>query len=64
MPVDQTSNGGQFVAIHYGADDKGVFVMLDGMPPTRQTTAFPPGVEIQRLGLAEAIRQTRSFLKD
>ncbi|MFP6748130.1 MAG: ATP-dependent DNA helicase [Alphaproteobacteria bacterium] len=46
------------------ADDRGVFVMLDGMLPTRLTTAFPPGVEIQRLGLAEAIQQTRAFLND
>ena len=46
------------------ADDRGVFVMLDAMLPTRLTTAFPPGVEVQRLGLAEAIQQTREFLKD
>ena len=44
------------------ADDKGVFVMLDAMLPTRLTTAFPPGVEIQRVGLAEAIQETRAFL--
>ncbi|MBT6426991.1 MAG: ATP-dependent DNA helicase, partial [Rhodospirillaceae bacterium] len=46
------------------ADDRGVFVMLDGMLPTRLTTAFPPGVEIQRMGLAEAIKETRDFLQD
>ncbi|MBT3332617.1 MAG: ATP-dependent DNA helicase [Rhodospirillaceae bacterium] len=46
------------------AEDKGVFVMLDGMLPTRLTTAFPDGVEIQRLGLAEAIEQTREFLRE
>ncbi|MDA1101378.1 MAG: ATP-dependent DNA helicase, partial [Proteobacteria bacterium] len=46
------------------ADDKGVFVMLDAMLPTRLTTAFPPGVEVQRLGLAEAIRKTGEFLHD
>ena len=45
-------------------DDRGVFVMLDGMLPTRLTTAFPPGVEVQRMGLAEAIQETRDFLKD
>ncbi len=44
--------------------DKGIFVMLDGMLPTRLTTAFPPGVEIQRLGLAEAIQETRNFLSN
>ena len=46
------------------ADDKGVFVMLDAMLPSRLTTAFPPGVEVQRMGLAEAIKETRDFLKD
>ena len=45
------------------ADDKGVFVMLDGMLPTRLATAFPPGLEVQRMGLAEAIQETREFLK-
>jgi len=43
-------------------DDKGVFVMLDRAMPTRLTTAFPEGVEIRRLGLAETIRETRHFL--
>ena len=38
--------------------------MLDGMLPTRLTTAFPQGLEVQRLGLAEAIEQTREFLED
>ena len=46
------------------ADDKGVFIMLDGMLPTRLTTAFPQGLEVQRLGLAVAIEQTREFLED
>ncbi len=45
------------------ADDRGLFVMLDAMLPTRLTTAFPSGVEVQRLGLAEAIRETREFLE-
>lgn len=43
-------------------DDRGVFVMLDSRLPTRLTTAFPDGVEIRRVGLAEAIRGTREFL--
>ena len=43
-------------------NDRGVFVMLDSRLPTRMTSAFPPDVEIQRLGLAEAIRQTAEFL--
>jgi ATP-dependent DNA helicase DinG len=44
--------------------DRGVFVMLDSRLPTRLTSAFPPDVEIERLGLAEAIAKTRAFLKD
>ena len=45
-------------------DDKGVFIMLDGMLPTRLTSAFPRNVEVKRLGLAEAIERTRKFLDD
>jgi ATP-dependent DNA helicase DinG len=44
------------------ADDKGVFVMLDSALPTRLLTAFPEGVEVQRIGLAEAVRITQEFL--
>lgn len=43
-------------------NDRGVFVMLDSRLPTRMTTAFPPDVDIQRIGLAEAIAQTKDFL--
>jgi len=43
-------------------NDRGVFVMLDGRTPTRLLNAFPPGVEVQRLGLAEAISATGMFL--
>ena len=46
------------------ATDKGVFVMLDRSLPTRLTTAFPEGVEIQRLGLNEALAETRAFLAE
>ena len=42
--------------------DKGVFVLLDGMLPSRLTTAFPPGVEIIRTGLADAVAGARDFL--
>ncbi len=42
--------------------DQGVFVMLDKALPTRLTTAFPEGVDVQRVGLAEAISLTRGFL--
>lgn len=46
------------------ADDKGVFVMLDGALPSRLVTGFPEGVEIQRVGLKEAIALTAEFLKE
>ncbi|MDR3517558.1 MAG: ATP-dependent DNA helicase [Azospirillaceae bacterium] len=44
------------------ADDAGVFVLLDPMMPSRLCGAFPPGVTVQRVGLAEAVRLTRDFL--
>jgi ATP-dependent DNA helicase DinG len=44
------------------ADDIGVFVMLDKALPSRLAAAFPDGVEVQRIGLAEAVRGTRAFL--
>ncbi|MEE8334762.1 MAG: ATP-dependent DNA helicase, partial [Alphaproteobacteria bacterium] len=44
------------------AGDKGVFVMADSRTPTRLLGAFPEGVEPVRLGLAEAIAETRAFL--
>ncbi len=44
------------------ADDTGVFVLLDPLMPSRLAGAFPPGVEIQRVGLKQAIEQTREFL--
>ncbi|MBF0252084.1 MAG: ATP-dependent DNA helicase, partial [Alphaproteobacteria bacterium] len=45
-------------------DDRGVFVMLDGALPTRLTTAFPKDALPVRLGLKEAIAETRAFLTD
>ena len=42
--------------------DRGVFVMLDSRLPTRLTNAFPPGVQVERVGLAKAIAITRHFL--
>ena len=42
--------------------DEGVFVMLDAMTPSRLLSAFPDGVPIARVGLAEAIAATRDFL--
>ncbi|MCE2517533.1 MAG: ATP-dependent DNA helicase [Alphaproteobacteria bacterium] len=45
-------------------DDRGVFVVLDSRLPTRMLSAFPPGVEVERCGLADAVRATRGFLRD
>ncbi len=44
------------------ADDHGVFVMLDNRLPSRLLGAFPPGVAVERIGLAEAVKRTREFL--
>ncbi|GLQ07986.1 DNA helicase [Sneathiella chinensis] len=44
--------------------DYGVFVMLDSMMPTRLTNAFPPDVEVLRLGLKDAIALTRNFIAE
>jgi ATP-dependent DNA helicase DinG len=44
------------------ADDKGVFVMLDAAAPTRLFSSLPEGVQIQRVGLVEAIEATAEFL--
>jgi len=44
------------------ADDKGVFVLLDPMMPSRLATAFPEGVAVERIGLAEATRIVRDWL--
>ncbi len=43
--------------------DRGVFVMLDRQMPSRFAGAFPEGVTIERLGLAQAISETRDFLR-
>ncbi|MFC1672722.1 helicase C-terminal domain-containing protein, partial [Pseudomonadota bacterium] len=45
-------------------DDRGIFVMLDGALPTRLTTAFPKGVEVQRLALKDVISEVRNFLSE
>jgi hypothetical protein len=44
------------------ADDHGVFVLLDKAMPSRLLTAFPEGVAVERLGLAEVVRRTAEFL--
>jgi len=46
------------------ATDRGVFVLLDRQTPSRLLSAFPAGVAVRRVGLAEAVRQTRYFLGD
>lgn len=43
-------------------DDRGAFVLLDPMMPSRLAGAFPEGVEVQRVGLAEAVAGIREFL--
>ncbi len=44
------------------ADDRGVFVMLDRALPSRLLSAFPEGLEAQRMGLAEAVSEIRTHL--
>jgi ATP-dependent DNA helicase DinG len=46
------------------ADDRGVFVLLDRRAPTRLLTAFPAGVVVRRVGLAEAVAETAAFLEE
>ncbi len=45
------------------AADKGVFVMLDSALPTRLCGAFPEDVEIQRLGLTDALAEISALLR-
>ena len=44
--------------------DRGVFVLLDRRTPSRLLSAFPAGVAVRRVGLAEAVAQTRDFLAE
>ncbi|WBV43704.1 ATP-dependent DNA helicase [Pseudoroseomonas cervicalis] len=44
------------------ADDRGVFVLLDPRTPSRLLAGLPEGVAPQRLGLADAVRETTAFL--
>ena len=46
------------------ASDRGVFVLLDRQTPSRILSAFPSGVAVQRVGLADAVSQTRAFLAE
>ena len=45
-------------------DDKGVFVLLDPRMPSRLAGAFPEGVALERVGLAEACRIVGGFVGD
>jgi ATP-dependent DNA helicase DinG len=45
-----------------GRDDKGMFVLLSAATPSRLLSAFPPGVRVTRVPLAEAIARVRSRL--
>lgn len=44
------------------ADDRGVFVMLDSMLPSRLHSAFPPDVEIIKTGINETAQEIAKFL--
>jgi ATP-dependent DNA helicase DinG len=44
------------------ATDRGVFVLLDPMMPSRLRGAFPAEARYERVGLAEATSMVRSFL--
>jgi len=44
------------------ANDKGVFVLLDPMTPTRLLGAFPEGVSVERVGVADAVAAVTAFL--
>jgi len=46
------------------ADDRGVFVVLDRQLPSRLLTAFPAGVPVARVPLAEAVGLTAGFLDE
>ena len=43
------------------AEDRGCFVVLDARLASRFCTAFPPGVPVERLGLADAIERAGAF---
>jgi ATP-dependent DNA helicase DinG len=42
--------------------DRGMFVLLSPATPSRLLTAFPPGVTVRRLPLAEAVERVRARL--
>lgn len=42
-------------------DDKGIFIILDAATPTKLLTAFPKDIEVERLGLKEALKIVRKI---
>ena len=46
------------------AGDRGVFVMLDAMMPSRLCQAFPGGVVVHRVGLKDAVAMTAATVAD
>jgi ATP-dependent DNA helicase DinG len=44
------------------ASDRGVFVLLDARTPSRLLSGLPAGVEVERVGIADAIAVVRGFL--
>src|ERR1019366_6489822 len=40
-----------------GANDRGAFVLLDRQTPSRLLSAFPAGVVVRRVGLAQAVTE-------
>src|SRR3546814_13686377 len=44
------------------SDLYGVFVVLDAQLPSRLLSAFPSSVEVRRVGIAEAVAETRGIL--
>jgi ATP-dependent DNA helicase DinG len=43
-------------------DDRGMFVLLSSATPSRLLSAFPPGVAVRRVPLAEAVERVRARL--
>jgi ATP-dependent DNA helicase DinG len=43
-------------------EDRGMFVLLSAATPSRLLNAFPPGVQIRRVPLSEAVERVRSRL--
>ncbi len=42
--------------------DRGIFVLMDPMMPSRLKTAFPPDIPYLRIGLKDAVSEVKSFL--